>query len=100
MKKLVDRHIRNGALKKYPLLRNKHAYQTGKSTKTAFYNVVTCIESATEYKDSALGAFLDTEGAFDRTSFDIIKLAAKKKKNIALSLQCADGSVLCWKAGT
>jgi hypothetical protein len=35
--------------------------------------VVTCTESATEYKDIALGAFLDKEGAFDRTSFDIIK---------------------------
>jgi hypothetical protein len=27
-------------------------------------------KNATEHKDIALGAFLDTEGAFDKTSFD------------------------------
>jgi hypothetical protein len=36
--------------------------------------VVTHIESAIEHKDIALGAFLDIEGAFDRTSFEIIKI--------------------------
>jgi hypothetical protein len=40
--------------------------------------VVTCIESAIEHKDIALGAFLNTEGTFDRTSFDIIKRAAER----------------------
>jgi hypothetical protein len=33
--------------------------------------VVTHAEYAIEHKDIALGAFLDIEGAFDRTSFDI-----------------------------
>jgi hypothetical protein len=75
--KLVDRHIRDGALKKYPLHRNQHAYQIAKSTETAIYNVVTRIESDIEYKDIALEAFLDIEGAFDRTSFYIIKRAAE-----------------------
>jgi hypothetical protein len=40
--------------------------------------VVTRTETATEYKDIALGAFLDIEGAFDRTSFDTIKQAAER----------------------
>jgi hypothetical protein len=45
--------------------------------------VVTCTEIATEYKELATGAFLDTEGAFDRTSFfymkyDIIREAAER----------------------
>jgi hypothetical protein len=40
--------------------------------------VVTRIGSAIEYKDIALGAFLDIQGAFDRTSFGIIKQAAEK----------------------
>jgi hypothetical protein len=40
--------------------------------------VVTHKEGAIEYKDIALGAFLDTEGAFDRTSFDTIKQAAER----------------------
>jgi hypothetical protein len=33
-------------------------------------------ENAIQYKDIALGAFLDIEGAFDRTSFDTIIQAA------------------------
>jgi hypothetical protein len=40
--------------------------------------VVTRIEYAVKYKDIAIGAFLDIEGAFDRTSFDIIKQAAER----------------------
>jgi hypothetical protein len=71
MEKLVDSHIRDGALKKYPLHRNQHAYQIGKSTETAPHSVVICTESAVEYKDTALGVFLNIEGTFDKTSFDI-----------------------------
>jgi hypothetical protein len=38
MKKLVDRHIRDGVLTIHPLHRNQHAYQKGKSTETALRN--------------------------------------------------------------
>jgi hypothetical protein len=76
MEKLVDRYIRNNALRIHPLHRNQHAYQLGKSTETALHNVVTCIENAIQYKDIALGAFLHIEGAFDRTTFDTIIQAA------------------------
>jgi hypothetical protein len=41
MEKLVDRHIRDGVLRIYPLHRNQHAYQTGKSTETSLHNVIT-----------------------------------------------------------
>jgi hypothetical protein len=34
------------------------------------------VESAIEHKDIALGAFLGIDGAFDRTSFDMIEQAA------------------------
>jgi hypothetical protein len=40
--------------------------------------VVTRIAYAIEHNDIALGAFLDIEGAFDRTSFDTIKQAAER----------------------
>lgn len=73
MAKSVDMYIRNSALKNYPLHRSQHVYQISKSTETALHNVITCIENATEQKDIALGAFLDIEGAFKRTSFDKIK---------------------------
>jgi hypothetical protein len=57
MEKLVDRHIRGGVLKEYPLHEN-HAYQTGKSNKTAIHTVVTHKRRATEYKEIALEAFI------------------------------------------
>jgi hypothetical protein len=47
-----------------------------KSTGTALHNVVTCIQSGTEHKEIALGAFLDIEGVFDRIPFDIITQTA------------------------
>jgi hypothetical protein len=59
-------------LKEYRLHRNHHSYQAGKSTETALHNLVTCIESDTEYKKSALEAFFDIEGASERTSLDEI----------------------------
>jgi hypothetical protein len=40
--------------------------------------VETHAEYAIEHKDIALGAFLDIEGTFDRTSLDIIKQAAER----------------------
>jgi hypothetical protein len=40
--------------------------------------VVPRIENATEHKHIALGAFLDIEGTFHRTSFDTIKEAAER----------------------
>jgi hypothetical protein len=40
--------------------------------------VVTRIENAIANREIALGAFLNIEGAFERTSFDIIKQAAEK----------------------
>jgi hypothetical protein len=76
MEKLVDRHIRDGVLTIH-LHRNQHAYQNGKSTETALHNVVARIGYAIEHKVIALGAFLDIEGAFDRTSCDTIKQAAE-----------------------
>jgi hypothetical protein len=81
MEKLADRHIRDGALKIHPLQRNQHAYQTGKSTETALHNVITRIENYIEHKDIALGAFLDIQEAFDRTSFNTINQAAKRHGN-------------------
>jgi hypothetical protein len=42
------------------------------------HNVVTHAEYTIDHKDITLGAFLDIEGAFDRTSFDTIKHAAER----------------------
>jgi hypothetical protein len=52
--------------------------------------MVTRIENAIEHKNIALGAFLDIEGAFDRTPFDTIKQTAERH---------AIEPAVCWKAG-
>jgi hypothetical protein len=45
---------------------------------TALHNMVTRTESAIRYKAIAPGEFLDTNGAFDRTPFDVLTQAAGK----------------------
>lgn len=52
--KLVDKHIRDGTLKKYPLHENQHAYQTDKSTETTLHNMITSINNATELNTRTL----------------------------------------------
>ena len=69
MEKIIDNHIRGGALKKEPLHRKQFAYQAGKSTETALHSLVHVIEKTLAVKEVALCAFLDIEGAFDNTSF-------------------------------
>jgi hypothetical protein len=77
MEKLMDRHIRDEILGLHPLHRYQFAYQLGRSTETALHHVITHIEEAVENSEVTLGAFVDIEGAFDSTSFDIITKAAK-----------------------
>ena len=66
--RLIDRHIRDGTLVRYPLHANQHAYLAGKSTDTALHNLVSKITRAVHGKQYALGVFLDTEGAFNNAS--------------------------------
>lgn len=80
LEKLVDRHLRDGALRRNPLHQYQFAYSPGKSTETALHEVVLSIEKAINYKELALGTFLDIEGAFDQTTYDVITNAAKRHK--------------------
>jgi hypothetical protein len=54
MERLVDRYLRDGSLYVMPLHPNQHAYQV----------------EVLDQKETALGVFLDTEGAFNHISFD------------------------------
>jgi hypothetical protein len=54
MEKLVDRHIMKRVLKEHFLHQIQHAYQIGKSNKTALHNVVTHTESAIKYLEITL----------------------------------------------
>jgi hypothetical protein len=78
MEKLVDRYIRDKILRLRLLHRYQFAYQSGRSTDTVLCHVITHIEEAVENSEVTLEAFLDIEGAFDSTSFDIITKAAKQ----------------------
>jgi hypothetical protein len=79
LEKLLDRHIRGGALVEKPLHQNQIAYRAGMSTERALFRVVHRLEKCLEHREIALGVFLDIEGAFDKTSFNTIITAAKER---------------------
>ncbi|XP_063993670.1 uncharacterized protein LOC135171212 [Diachasmimorpha longicaudata] len=53
-----------------------NTYEAGRSTETALHHLVGIIENAKEGKEDTLGIFMDIEGAFDNTSFDMMEKAA------------------------
>lgn len=76
LERMVDRQIREVALREIPLCHNQHAYQRGKSTMTAVHKLTQFLESSMECNEHSLACFLDIEGAFDRASFDSFRKAA------------------------
>ena len=70
MERLVDRYLRDEALALVPLHPNQHAYQAGKSVETALHQLAVWAEMALDQQETALGVFLDTEGAFNNTCYD------------------------------
>ncbi|MCP4831423.1 MAG: hypothetical protein GY886_04310 [Gammaproteobacteria bacterium] len=72
LERLVDRHLRDGPLKRFPLSDRQHAYQTGRSTESALHSFVQGIERALDAKEFALGVFLDIEGAFSNVPYKAI----------------------------
>ena len=72
MDRLVDRYLRDEALAFVPLHPNHHAYQAGKSVEMALHQLVVWVEKALDQQEIALGAFLDIEGAFNNTCYDIM----------------------------
>ena len=78
LEKLLVRHIRDGVLVERPLHQNQFAYWA-MSTETALFQVVHRLEKSMNHKETALGAFLDIEGAFDNTSFNAITTAARER---------------------
>jgi hypothetical protein len=70
MGSLVDRYLRDEALVLMPLHPNQHAYEAGKSVETAAHQLVVWVEKALDQQETALGVFLDIEGAFNNTCYD------------------------------
>jgi len=79
LEKLLDRHIKDGVLVERPLHQNQFAYRAGMSTEMALFLVVHRLEKFLNHKETALGAFLDIEGAFVNTSFSTIITAARER---------------------
>jgi hypothetical protein len=67
LERLLDRYLRDEALAQVPLHPNQHAYQAGKSVETALHQLVVRVEKALDQQETALGVFLDIEGAFNNT---------------------------------
>jgi len=78
LEKLLDRHTKDGVLVERPLHQNQFAYREGMSTEMALFQVVHRLEKFLKHKEIVLGAFLDTEEAFDNTSFSAIITAARE----------------------
>jgi hypothetical protein len=70
MKRLVDMYLRDKILAIMPLHPNENAYHSGKSVEKAFHQFMVRVEMALDLQETALGVFLDTEGAFNNTSYE------------------------------
>jgi ribonuclease HI len=88
LERLVDRDLRDGALKRMPLHERQHAYRTGRSTESALHQMVSRVERALEMKEYALGVFFDIQGAFDNTPFTAVETALRQRR--------ARSSVIDW----
>ena len=75
LEKMIDIHIRNSVLTRHPLAAEQHAYQAGKSTETALHTIVRKIENTLAVGQVLMCTFLDVQGAFDNTNFEVLKNA-------------------------
>ncbi|XP_032690767.1 uncharacterized protein LOC116853705, partial [Odontomachus brunneus] len=75
LERLVDNHLKRGPLTLHPLTSSQYAYREGRSIDTALHHPVSRIETQLEAKGYTLGVFLDIEGAFDSTSYKMIREA-------------------------
>ena len=68
--RLMDRYLRDEALALMPLHPTQHAYQAGKSVETALHQLTVWAEKALDQQETALGVFLEREGALSNTCYD------------------------------
>ena len=62
-------------LKQYPISTNHNAFISGRSTDTALRSLQSQIQKAEDGRNYLLCAFLDVEGAFDRTNIYSVQKA-------------------------
>ena len=66
----MDRYLRDEALALMPLHPTQHAYQAGKLVETALHQLTVWAEKVLDHQETALGVFLETEGALNNTCYD------------------------------
>ena len=69
MQRLVDMYLRDEALALMPLHPNQHAHQAGKLVEMV-HQLIVQVEKALDQQETAMGVFLDIEGAFNITCYD------------------------------
>lgn len=74
LEKQIDVGLKDITLVDFPLYKGQHAYQGGKSTKTALVELVERVADALDLREMALLVFLDIEGVFGNTSFQCYTL--------------------------
>ncbi len=65
LERLILWHLEETVLKDCSIHKNQHAFRKGRSTESALSDIVDHLESSTLRGGTAIGVFLDIEGAFD-----------------------------------
>ena len=66
----MDRYLRDKVLAVMSLHPNQHAYQAGKSVETVLHQLTVWVDKALDQQETALGVFIDIEGAFNNTCYN------------------------------
>ena len=65
LERLILWHLEDTVLKTFTMHKNQHAFRKGRSTESALSDLVDHLESSALDGGTAIGVFLDIEGAFD-----------------------------------
>jgi ribonuclease HI len=77
LEKLIDKKIREGEVEN-KIHKNQHAYRKKKGTDTALHSLISHIERNMHNDEIAIATFIDIEGAFDNTNFEVMKTATEQ----------------------
>lgn len=81
LEKIIDKKIRYVDLMDFPLDPDQHAYRVGRGTDSALHSLCHTVEKALDNNYYCMAMFIDIQGAFDKTSTDVL-LAAIREKDI------------------
>ena len=86
LERLILWRLEETVLQEFAIHKNQHAFRKGRSTESALSDTVDIIESVNLRQGTAIGLFLDIEGAFDNLL----------QEGILRSLQKRNTPKPCW----